>query len=846
MTIQTQKRENLMWIWFKRVTLSLIFLFTCTVFAVIGLYFWVKPELPDITQLKNVQLETPMKIYSADGKLISQFGEKRRIPLALADVPQLFIDAILATEDTRFYEHFGIDPIGITRAAIVWLSSGKAKQGASTITQQVARNFFLTREKTIIRKIKEVFLAWHIEQLLSKDEILELYLNKIPLGQRAFGIGAAAQVYYGKEVHELTLAQMAMIAGLPQAPSVLNPLYSTSRASDRRAVVLGRMLETGKISAVQYELALDEPIETKYHGAEIELQAPYLAEMVRQYMLAHYGDIAYTYGFNVYTTVNSSQQVAAEQAVIDGLIAYDMRHGYRGPEAQLWHTQAERLTKEDILAYLEKQSTFSGLSPAVVTQVEHQSVQVLFSDGHMQSIPWDGLKWARPYLDDNRQGKAPDEAKDILKPGALIRVQVQGDGQLRLSQIPDVNAALISLKPENGALAALVGGFNFYLSKFNRVNQAKRLVGSTIKPFIYATALEQGHTLASLIDDAPINEWDPSQGIAWRPKNAPAIYNGPTRLRDGLARSKNVMTIRLLRRVGLPIVVDTLTRFQFPKEEIPRNESLSLGAIALTPMQLATGFAVFANGGFLVAPYFISHIEDSYNNRIFSETPQIACPTCDQSVSIKQHCLEYDHEDQCVKLETQSAFVAPRIISEQNAFLVADALRTAIWGDGSWAHGTGWNGTGWRTAKALKRHDISGKTGTTNDARDAWFVGFNPELLTTVWIGFDDYLRALGRTDKNENLSDPQIAGGEFGSNAAQPIWIQYNQAVLASVPEQKITPPPGIVSVRIDRKTGLLTHKSDHTTRFEYFKIGTEPTQYAKENTQSLNSETNIIDELF
>lgn len=835
-----------MWRLFKWMTGSVLALGASGCLAIVALYFWVKQDLPDTARLKDVQLETPLKIYSADGKLISQFGEKRRIPLALEDIPPQLIHAFLATEDARFYQHIGVDPIGIFRAALVWAMSGQAKQGASTITQQVARNFFLTREKTIIRKVKEIFLAWHIEKLLSKDEILELYLNKIPLGQRAFGVGAAAQVYYGKDVSELTLGEMAVIAGLPKAPSVLNPIFSPERARERRAVVLSRMLETKKVTNEQVHLALQEPVETHYHGAEIELYSPYLAEMVRQEVLEKYGERAYTQGLNVYTTVTSSRQLAAEKAVVEGLISYDMRHGYRGVQKLLWNTADARWSAEDITRYLKQQVTYSGITPAVVTALDAQSAQFMLDDGRVQTLNWDGMKWARPYIDDNRQGREPSRASEILKEGAVIRVRLLDDGNWQLSQLPEANAALVSLNPHDGAIEALVGGFNFNLSKFNRVNQAKRLLGSNIKPFIYAAAFENDFTLASLVDDAPINEWDPSQGIAWRPKNSPAVYHGPTRLRDGLARSKNVMTVRLLRQIGLPKVIDTLTRFNFPKEDIPFNESLSLGAIAVTPLQAVTGFSAFANGGFLVEPYFISHIDYSDGTRLYTALTTQACPECTQPVIVDEICTEQNDAGVCQQTNTHYRIPARQVLSEQTAFLVADALRSAIWGDGSWRHGTGWSGTGWRTAKALKRHDVSGKTGTTNDARDAWFSGFNPDLVTSVWIGFDDYLRELGRTRKNANLSDPQIVGAEFGANAAQPIWIHFNRVVLANFREKKIQPPQGIVSVRIDRKTGLLTYKSDHTTRFEYFKVGSEPVRYAQNSSENNVTATSSLDELF
>lgn len=789
--------------WLVRLFIVMMLGAVLGVASLIGIYFYIKPQLPDVTALRDVKLATPMRVYSRDGELIAQYGEIRRIPLRLDEIPKPMIDAVLATEDARFYEHPGIDPIGILRAATVWAVSGQARQGASTITQQVARNFFLSNEKTLIRKIKEVFLAWRIEQNLSKDEILELYLNKIPLGYRAFGVGAAAQVYFGKEVKDLGLDEIAIIAGLPKAPSMLNPIRSPERAFARRNVVLGRMLETGKITQAQFDEASKMPIKARYHGAEVTLHAPYLGEMVRQKMVEQFGEDAYTMGLHVYTTVSAERQRAARQALLDGVFAYDMRHGYRGPSEQLWKAGESSWDYEQIVAHLAKQPTYDPLMAAVVTKLDDRNATLVLKNGKEATLGWNGIKWARAFITDDRQGYAPKSARDVLKVGARIWVREQGE-ELLLAQIPDVNAALVAMNPKNGALEALVGGFSFELSKFNRVDQARRQIGSNIKPFLYATALEHGYTLASLINDAPINQWDPSKGPMWQPKNSPAVYDGPTPLRLGLAKSKNVMSVRLMRAIGLDTYIDGLTRFGFPRDFISPHEALALGAAEFTPLEVVRGYSVLANGGFLVTPYFIDKVTDSQENTLYQANPAIACTTCEQQ-SDPQQQTEQTAPATDGATPSATAAIAPHTISAQSSFLITDTLSTAIWG------GNGWRGTGWRAARDLKRHDISGKTGTTNESRDAWFSGYTPDIVATSWIGFDNHQRGLGRA--------------EFGGGAAQPIWIDFMKVALKNIPEHKMPVPEGIMTVKIDSETGLLATGGGTD---EYFKEGTEPTRYA------------------
>ncbi len=838
--------------WAKRLSVFILVSGLLGIASIVALYFYIKPELPDVSSLKTVQLQTPMKVYSQDGKLISQFGEKRRIPITIDEVPPLMIKAFLATEDNRFYEHPGIDPIGIVRAASVMIMTGERKQGASTITQQVARNFFLTREKTFIRKIKEIFLAWHIEQKLTKNEILTLYLNKIPLGYRSFGIGSAAQVYYGKTLDELTLAQMAVIAGLPKAPSALNPIRSPKRAKARRHIVLLRMLDESYITQAQFEEANSAPITGVYHGAEIDLSAPYLAEMVRSEMISRYGEEkAYTQGLNVYTTVHSDRQAAATTALINNLLNYDLRHGYRGPLGQAW-TNDEVLSNEDILLLLKDKPSYKPLQPAVIMVVKEQQVEALLANGDQVTVSWDGLKWARPFISDKKQGPAPQTADTIVNAGDIVLLRPMSvnnkQNQWMLGQLPDASSAFIAIDNNDGAIEALVGGFNYQQSKFNRVTQAERQIGSNIKPFVYSAGLAQGATLATLINDAPINQWDPRAGTAWRPKNSPPTYNGPTRLRLGLAQSKNVMSVRLFRQVGLTNAINYMARFGFDKSKLPRDESLALGSASLTPLEVAVAFATFANGGFKVEPYFIDRIESANGELLYQATPKQACLTCEKQIALNTDDPEYwstiegDAHALCDIAPYGALQVAPRIITEQNAFLMRQVMGSVIWGGGSWRHKTGWNGTGWRAAGALKRHDLGGKTGTTNEAKDAWFSGFNPDLSATSWIGFDDHRRELGRVSRNINLDKHQIIGGEAGAKTAQPAWIAFMKSALEGIPERPSVLPENIVQVRIDRESGLLTYKSDYTSRFEYFIQGTEPTEYV--NNQDVDSSFDRIDE--
>ena len=641
----------------KIIYLTLILAFIA-IFSTFALYLNLKDELPKIDSLKDVQWQTPMQIYSKDGLLISQFGEKKRLPLTFEQIPQKLVDALLATEDDRFYFHFGVDPIGMARAVLGKLT-GNDKGGASTITMQVARNFFLTREITYTRKIREIFLSFHIESLLTKNEILTLYVNKIPLGHRAFGFGAAAQVYYGKELSELNLAQIAVLAGLPKAPSTYNPISRPDRALIRRTTVLQRMLVSGYITEQDYQQAKSAPITGKRHGAEIELDAPYVAEMAHKEMLSIYGkEQAYTSGFKVFTTVTNKLQSAAHKAVTNNLLRYDQRHGYRGAIYSLRPTNEEEnaenqindsstlnvnlneepapLGEEEISTALSQVAHYQMMVPAVVTEVKDRAVIIQLKDNTVATIPWEGMAWARPYINDQKQGAPPELASDIFSYGDVILVSKMSDEYYRLSQLPTASAAIISISPDDGAIKAAVGGFSYKQSQFNRVTQAKRQVGSNIKPFIYSAALEKGLTLASIINDAPINQWDRSSGVVWRPKNSPETYVGPIRMRLALAQSKNVIAVRLLKDIGLDQAISHLSAFGFSPDELPKNESLALGSASLTPLEVVTGFATFANGGYVVEPYLIERIENSEGEVIFQANPRLACNPCETNTKIDE------------------------------------------------------------------------------------------------------------------------------------------------------------------------------------------------------------------
>ncbi len=754
--------------------------------AVVAAYLYIEPDLPDIEALREVRLQVPLRVYSADGRLIAEFGEKRRTPVRYDQLPQRLVQAITAAEDAAFFHHPGVDPRGLLRAGIKLILTGRRAQGGSTITMQVARNFYLSRKKTYLRKLYEIFLALRIEQELSKEEILELYLNKIYLGHRAYGVAAAAQVYYGKPLAELTLPEIAMIAGLPKAPSAYNPLSNPPRALTRRNYVLGRMHELGYIDDREYNEAVAAPITARRYAPDIQVEAPYVAELVRARMVERFGNAAYTSGIEVHTTLDGKAQTAANRALRRALHAYTERHGYRGP---LGH--ADTLPEDEAArdALLAGHPHVGETRPALVLATEKRRAVLYLEGGEQGELPWQGMEWARRKLDKSRLGKAPDEAGDVLAAGDIVLVRPAHDGKekayWRLTQLPEVSGALVSLRARDGAILALVGGYDYFRSKFNRATQAKRQPGSGFKPFVYSAALEKGFTPATLINDAPVVFDDPALEGAWRPENYSGKFFGPTRLRWALTKSRNLVSIRILRSIGVDYALKYARRFGFDPDQLPHNLSLALGSANVTPLQMARGYAVLANGGFLIEPYLIARIVRN-GETLFEAEPLEACPDC-------------PYETLPEALDGEDLDHAPRTLSPQNRYLMYSMMQDVIR-----------QGTAVR-ARVLGRQDIAGKTGTTNDQRDAWFNGYNQSIVANVWVGFDDN-RKLGR--------------GEVGGRAALPAWIDYMREVLAGMPDRPPEMPEGMVVVRIDPKTGQRAPADAPDALFETFREGNEPAE--------------------
>ncbi|WP_417226500.1 penicillin-binding protein 1A [Amphritea sp.] len=819
--------------------------------ALAAAYYYYAPKLPDVETLRDVQLQTPLRIYSEDNKLISEFGEKRRSPISFDQIPQNYVNALLAAEDRNFFNHIGIDIKGLFRAVFQLASTGRIQSGGSTITMQVAKNYFLTRERSFVRKFNEILLSLQIEQELSKEEIFELYINKIYLGHRSYGIQAAANIYYGKNIDELSLAQVAMIAGLPKAPSAYNPITNPSRATERRNWILKRMHSLSFINDEEYNTAKNEPVTAEYHGTQIELYAPFVAEMVRNELYQYFDESLYTNGFRVYTTLNSKMQAAANLAVENGLLAYTERHGYFGAEKA---AAVKQLTEANIIATLNKQRTFGSLQPAIVISTDEQQAEVFVKDHGPATLTWDGMQWAREYKGPNRLGRKPKLASDILAPGDLIRVRADGESDWRLTQVPRVEGAFTALSPKDGALRALVGGFNFNHNKFNRAIQAKRQPGSNLKPFIYASALEQGYTPATLINDAPVVFHDSNLESNWRPQNYSKKFYGPTRLREALYKSRNLVSIRILRSIGIDTATEFLTRFGFDKDRLPNNLSLSLGSADVTPLELVTGYAGLANQGFKITPYFIDRIEDTEGNVLYQAQPTTVCVDCtyvanDSSIPsdfrmISKQTLTnstlpstqeeisaketYTEEQNLTELAPVTPLtgqqitnlpVANRIMKPQTAYMIYNIMQDVI------TRGTG------RRARVLERSDLAGKTGTTNDQKDAWFSGFNKEVVASAWVGFDQPT-TLGRS--------------EFGGTAALPIWIDFMETALEDIPDLPIPQPDGLVSIRIDPKTSLLAYPGQENAIFEIFPAASVPTETARNPLMPNTSGTTRTEDIF
>ncbi len=757
----------------------------------LGTAYWlISPRLPSVDTLKDVRMQVPLRVRSADDKLIETFGETKRTPVRIADVPERVKQAFLAAEDSDFYTHRGIDPGGIARAVWLTVTTGsKHVAGGSTITQQVARMFFLSPEVSYTRKLSEIFLAFRIEGALTKDEILELYLNKSFFGHRSYGIVAAAEFYYGKTLDQLSLAQSAMLASIPKFPSTGNPLSRPQRALERRAYVLGRMLDNHFIDAASYATAMHEPDHAQAHEAPVEVDAPYFAELVRREAIDRLGNNALTDGYVIKTTLNSTLQEAANRALHDGLMIYDQRHGYRGPEAHV--AIAVNATEDDWNRALDDYQPLAGLLPGLVTASSKENATIRLPDGKDVTIDLASIGWARRYVDEDRRGAAPKSVADVLKPGDIVRVARDDKEHWVLSQIPLAEAGLVALNPEDGAIESLVGGFSFLRSKFNRVTQSARLPGSGFKPFLYSAAFEHGFTPASVLNDAPVQFPDPSKpdGV-WTPKNDDDTFQGPMRLREALVKSVNLVSVRLLDAIGVHYAREYITRFGFSLDQIPENLSMALGTASVSPLAMARGYAAFANGGYLVDPYLVSEIDDRDGRVVYRAEPVSVCPACaDQPVAVAASKGSADNSASALNpigrasasnppASTGEPHAAPRAIDARNAYLITSMMRDVV------RRGTG------AAAMSLKRNDLAGKTGSTNDHLDAWFTGFNAKLVASCWVGFDN---------------SSSLGHGEFGAKAALPIWIDFMHSALAGMPEQPFDMPPGITRVRIDPASGLL-----------------------------------------
>ena len=750
--------------------------------ALSSLNIYIDSKLPNEEKIQSIELQVPLKIYSSDKKLIGEFGEKRRTALRFEEIPEHYINAVLAAEDDGFFSHSGVSYSGLIRSVYRLILSGRIQGGGSTITMQVAGNYLTSRDISIFRKVKDIFLAYRLERTYSKEEIFEFYVNRIFFGNRAYGIAAASEVYYGKSLAELNLAQWAMIAALPKAPSSINPLVNPSRALIRRNWILQRMFDLEYIHLEQYELAKEAPLTANYYGLVSEVKAPYVAEEVRRYMIQEYGLKAYSEGLEVFTTIDSKFQNSATNAVKNGLEIYDKRHGFRQPEniASLFPPNFFELSLQDQVIEIDNSINSINLDAEGELSQVFKSLELSFQNkdrflgvvinldnalvtltksGEILYIPWsDKLNWARPYINENRRGTKPRSYEDILKDGDLIWLKKDlVTKNISLTQIPDAQSALISLNSQTGSILALVGGYDFYLSKFNRVEQASPLLGSNFKPFLYAAAFSEGFTPSSLINDAPIIFEDDALEEKWKPRNASGKFFGPTRLREGLLQSRNLVSVRLLREIGVEKVRRYAEKFGFDKQRLPADLSLSLGTASHNPMTNAAAYAVFANGGKKVEPYMIERIIDRSGKVLFKK--------------------------ELAELE--------RVIDSRIAFLITDILKEAA------IRGTA------RKISELERKDFAGKTGTTNKAESTWFTGYNGEIVTSVWVGFD----------QPKSLGDR-----EFGSSTALPIWVDYKKNIIDLIPVTNALPPKGLSVVKIDRKSGTLANEESKNPIFEYF----------------------------
>lgn len=776
------------------------------VMVIAGVFLYLDPQIPSAASYRDLRLQTPLRIYAEDGSFIAEYGERRRIPLPIDEVPPLFIRAVLDTEDKRFYGHGGIDFVTLVKSTVQLLANpDEIPPGASTITMQLARNISFTLEQTFLRKFKEMLLAVKIERELDKDEILELYLNVIPFGHRAYGAEAAAQTYYGRSLAELDVAEFAMLAGIPQAPSIGNPVSGPERSVRRRNLVLFNMLEQGSIDVETYQRAIAAPNNARLHQRSRDLEAPWVAEWARRQVLERYGRGAYDDSFEVVTSVDPTLQEAANRALRNGLVAYDRRHGYRGPERTLTPPPADQGYDEATLdrwaRTLQQTPVFGGEMPALVLDLDDEGFDALLADGRRIRVELADMRWARAYLTVNSRGPRPDHPRSVVDRGHLIRVNAKAEGGWRLGQVPEVQGALVAIRPQDGAIRAMVGGFDFRQSQFNNAIQAARQPGSAFKPFIYSAALEAGETAASIFNDAPLVFEDASLEAMYRPRNDSGQFGGPTRLRPALFRSVNLISMRLLLKVGANEIIDHIARFGFDTASFPRNLQLAIGGgtMALTPLDMARGYAVFANGGFLVEPWLVGRIDQAQETR-FRTQPLIACPSSCQA----ERSLQLSNGRSNGRVEEwfpDELTRAPQVLDERIAYIMHSLLGDVI------RYGTG------RRARSLERSDLGGKTGTTNEA-DTWFAGYQPELAAVAWIGFADN-RPLGNN--------------EFGSNTALPVWIEFMETALRGVDEFTWDQPPGVVRLRIDPATGAAAGLDQANAIFELFTAETAPAARAQ-----------------
>ena len=809
--------------------------------GVIGAYYYVEPALPAAETIRDIPLQIPLRIFSRDGLLIEEIGQRRRVLITYDEVPPHVVNAFIAAEDRRFWVHPGIDYRGILRAVFQLLTTGGVDAGGSTLTQQLARSYFLNLDQTLERKFKEAALAIRIEQEFSKETIMELFLNKMFFGQRAYGVSAAGRVFFNKELKDLSVAEAATLAGVLPAPSRYNPVRSAQNAEMRRAYVLGRMQSLDFITDEAYDDAMATPMESILHGTDKELQADYVAEMVRAEMLSRYGEETYTAGYQVVTSLDSRAQKAADFALRNGLLEFTRRRGYAGPIAT-FELPLDLLRIDmsewpvDILQTLD-QFAPGGLSVALVTKInDNNSAEIVFKNGVTTTVPWSGVSWAKPFVDRGTTGETPESVADVLNEGDAIFVMPTTAGFWALAQEPEAQGAVVSVDPQDGAITSLAGGFDFATSKFNRVTQAARQPGSSFKPFIYSAALEQGNTAATVVDDSPVVIPSRELEADWRPINYSGRFYGPTRMREALRRSMNLVSVRLLLyETGVGNAVRHISKFGFGPDAVPRNGSLALGGGTATPLDMAQGYAIIANGGYGVKPYVIDAIYGPEGETLYRAQPLVVCRSCDAQA---ENQFEYESFEQLTLEEMADVAesyqpdasvapdlfadvnAAPRVVSEQNIFIVQDMMRDVI------KRGTG------RRAMALGRNDLSGKTGTSNDRRDAWFGGFNSDLATIVWVGYDD---------------DLPLGPGEEGSRTALPIWIEFMRAALEGVPSNQMPMPEGIINVRIDRSLGCRARVGQPNTMFEVFREDHIPDEC--EATQSATdpfNDTSGADDLF